>query len=225
MRAALISFVAAAVARDGFEIGVIRSRSEQGTITVFPDGKSIYPFLTSAWANNLMQTFFSFGVAYGVGFPLGMVLTNPIYQTLMAGLVGGGMATFVGMQNRVWNSSLISCIRFFIWPGFTMAATYFLILAYLSRILLQTRISPSADLALLIGISCAWLTIEIRFLNTLPPLYKAAIPSSYESVPCCIESGAKRPFLFLTSPPFSFAVNGGIDACISVTSILILSTV
>ena len=178
MRAALISFVAAAVARDGFEIGVIRSQSEKGTITVFPDGKSIYPFLTSAGVNNLTQTFFSFGVAYGVGFLLGMVITNPIYQTLMSGLVGGGMATFVGMQNRAWNSSLISCIRFFIWPGFTMAATYFLILAYLSRILLQTRISPSADLALLIGISCAWLTIEIRFLNTLPPLYKAAIPSS-----------------------------------------------
>jgi len=108
VRAALISFVAAAVARDGFEIGVLRSHCENATITIFPDGKSICSFLKSEWRDNLIQAIFFSGFSGGICFLLGPALTNPIYQIIAAGIIGGGMATFVAMRNSLSGGSVRS---------------------------------------------------------------------------------------------------------------------
>jgi hypothetical protein len=164
VRAAMISFVAAAVARDGFEIGFLRSGCENRTISVFPDGQPFGTFFIAAFFKNLLVTLLSFSIAGGIGFLLGSTLENTIYQTVASGLVGGGVATLVGVS---LTSGTLSRLRFFIWPGFIMAATYFLILAYLLRILFQIRLSLPVDLAILMALSTAWLSLEIRFLGYL----------------------------------------------------------
>ncbi len=167
VRAAMISFVAAAVARDGFEIGLLRAGYENRTISIFPDGQPFVPFLISNCNTNFLVTLLSASVAGGIGFLVGLVLENTIYQTLVAGLVGGGIVTSAGISLISAEASIWSRVRFFIWPGFIMAATYFLILAYLLRILFQIDVSLPVDLAILMTLSTVWLTLEVRFLGYL----------------------------------------------------------
>ena len=168
VRAALISFIAGAVARDGFEIGVFRSHQENRVISVFPDEKSIAPFLSALSRTDLFWVLFSFCAAGGIGFLLGHSLINPLYQTFAAALIGGIITTLAARPFfSVQGAMLPSKIRFFIWPGLIMSASYFLTLAYLVRILFHIDLSPETDLALLISFSSTWLTTEILFLGSL----------------------------------------------------------
>ncbi|MBI3598674.1 MAG: hypothetical protein HY201_04420 [Nitrospirae bacterium] len=163
VRAAMISFVAAAVARDGFEIGYYRARSPDQRIHIFPDGASILPYLKSA---PLACILLFISVSCGVGFFLGPTLENPIHQILLAGIVVGVMTT-IAYARATCASSPKLLARFFIWPGFTMAVTYFLGLLYIFRMMLETTLPPSVELALLMVISSAWLILEVQFVGYL----------------------------------------------------------
>ena len=48
-----------------------------------------------------------------------------------------------------------------------MAITYFLILAYLLRIIFQVSLSPAADFGILMAASAGWMTLESLFLGYL----------------------------------------------------------
>ncbi len=167
VRAAMISFVAAAVARDGFEIGALRARCENRTLSIFPDGQALAPFLKSDPMRHCLVMTASLFFSGGIGFLLGPYLICPIDQVLMVGLVGGVLSTAAYVQAVSHRFSLRSLVRFFLWPGFTLTATYFLILAYLFRMVFQIRLLPAYDLALLMALSATWLTRQAHFVGHL----------------------------------------------------------
>lgn len=166
-RAALISFVASAVARDGFEIGYLRARQEKGQRTIFPDGRPIGDLFQTAPVSNLLLILLAAVIGGAVGALLGPVLENSLHQTLAVGGVIGLMATLAYTRFLPALPGIVQLVRFFIWPGLTMAATYFLILAYLLRIIFQVPLSPATDLALLTAACAGWMTLESLFLGLL----------------------------------------------------------
>ncbi|NKE69422.1 hypothetical protein [Candidatus Manganitrophus noduliformans] len=193
-RAALISFVASAVARDGFEIGYLRARQEKGQRTIFPDGRPIGELFWprtrgghphTAPASNLLLILLAAVIGGAVGAILGPVLENSLHQTLAVGGVIGLMATLAYTRFLPALPGIVQLVRFFIWPGLTMAATYFLILAYLLRIIFQVPLSPATDLALLTAACAGWMTLESLFLGLLKreaglaekPLERGIIPT------------------------------------------------
>lgn len=175
-RAALISFVASAVARDGFEIGYLRARQEKGRRTIFPDGRPIGELFwprtrgghpQTAPLSNLLLILLAAVIGGAVGGLLGPVLENSLHQTLAVGGVIGLMATLAYTRFLPALPGIVQLVRFFIWPGLTMAATYFLILAYLLRIIFQVPLSPATDLAILTAACAGWMTLESLFLGLL----------------------------------------------------------
>lgn len=175
-RAALISFVASAVARDGFEIGYLRARQEKGRRTIFPDGRPIGELFwprtrgghpQTAPVLNLLVILLAAVIGGAVGALLGPVLENSLHQTLAVGGVIGLMATLAYTRFLPALPGIVHLVRFFIWPGLTMAATYFLILAYLLRIIFQVSLSPATDLAILTAACAGWMTLESLFLGLL----------------------------------------------------------
>lgn len=175
-RAALISFVASAVARDGFEIGYLRAREAKNKRTIFPDGRPIgelfwprtrggHPQTAPGW--NLSLILLAVFIGGLAGALLGTVLENSLHQTLAVGIVVGLMATLAYSLFLPSLPQIVQLVRFFIWPGLTMAATYFLILAYLLRIIFQVPLSPVADLAILTAACSGWMTLEALFLGFL----------------------------------------------------------
>ncbi len=166
VRAAMISFVASAVSRDGFEIGFYRARSDIKTIHTFPDGKLILPYLQSAPQKPLLMIASFICISYGIGYFLGPHIKSPAGQTLLTGVVVGIMATIV-YARTVSIPTFKSLARFFLWPGFTMSVSYFFGLAYIFKMILPIALSPSAELALLMAISSAWLILETQFVASL----------------------------------------------------------
>lgn len=166
-RAALISFVASAVARDGFEIGYLRAREEKNRRTIFPDGRPIGELFRTSPGWNLFLTLLAVLIGGSAGALLGPVLENSLHQTLAVGAVVGLMATLAYTWFLPSLPQIVPLVRFFIWPGLTMACTYFLILAYLLRIIFQVPLSPAADLALLTAACAGWMTLESLFLGFL----------------------------------------------------------
>ncbi|MBN4054343.1 hypothetical protein JYT87_01405 [Nitrospira defluvii] len=165
-RAALISFVASAAARDGFEIGYLRSLEKEKLtrIKVFPDNRPIRELFSAAPQKSLFFVSSAAFIAGLAGHFLGPLLPNPLHQSIAVGVVAGLAATVTYAWTRDTHIHLPVLIRYFLWPGFTMSVTYFLILAYLLRIIFQVTLSPASDLALLMGISAAWLTLESFFI-------------------------------------------------------------
>jgi hypothetical protein len=166
-RAALISFVASAVARDGFEIGYLRAREVKNRRTIFPDGRPIGELFQSSPGWNLSLTLMAVLIGGSAGALLGPVLPNSLHQTLAVGVVVGLMATLAYAWFLPSLPQFVQLVRFFIWPGLTMACTYFLILAYLLRMIFQAPLSPAADLAILTAACSGWVTLESLFLGFL----------------------------------------------------------
>ncbi len=166
-RAALISFVASAVARDGFEIGYLRAREEKNRRTIFPDGRPIGELFHKAPGYHLSLILLAALIGGAAGALLGPILANSLHQTLAVGTVGGLLATLAYVWFLPSLPEIVPLVRFFIWPGLTMACTYFLILAYLLRIIFQAPLSPAADLAILTAACSGWMTLESLFLGFL----------------------------------------------------------
>ncbi len=167
VRAAMISFVASAVARDGFEIGYLRAREAAGIRTIFPDGRSLAALFTKATVFNLLWPTLSVVVGGASGWLIGPLLAHPIYQTLSVGLVGGLLSTVSFAASRTIPLDRAARVRFFLWPGFTMACTYFFILGYLLRFVFQVGLAPASDLALLMAACCGWGSLDAVFLAHL----------------------------------------------------------
>jgi hypothetical protein len=174
VRAAMISFVASAVARDGFEIGFYRKRSEKETITTFPDGKLILPYLKSLPQKSLLIVAGFISISYGIGWFLGPYIKSHASQTVLAGVVAGIMATMI-YARTIGVFTLKSLGQFFLWPGFTMAVSYFFGLTYIFKMILTVPLTPSAELAFLMAISSAWLILEVQFVGYLKTCMPVAL--------------------------------------------------
>lgn len=186
VRAAMISFVASAVARDGFDIGYLRAREDAGAPvgpirpsmrrsprTIFPDGRAFSEVFQVA----ARSRFFLIGGAIvsgaAIGWAMGAYFIHPIAQSLWVGFVGGLISILafsstcdVSPNGRAW-------VRFFLWPGFTMACTYFFILGYLLRFVFQIPLPVSLDRALLMAACCGLCSCDAVFIghlkNSFPP--------------------------------------------------------
>jgi len=170
-RAALISFVASAAARDGFEIGYYRAQEEktgkkEGR-TIFPDGRPIGALFQETPALKIGLILAAAAAAGVIGAFLGPLLPNPRHQILAVGVLVGLLATLAYVWSLPSFPKPGSLIRYFIWPGLTMAITYFLILAYLFRIILQAQLPPAVDFGILTAACAGWMTLESLFLGHL----------------------------------------------------------
>lgn len=166
VRAAMISFVATAVARDGFEIGYYRARYHNTqVIHTFPDGQSIMPYLTSVPTASILMAIAVICGSAGVGFFLSDHIATPARQTLLAGVVIGSMATLVYAKTA--HADFKALVRFFAWPAFTMAVTYFLGICYIFKMILKVPVTPSVEFAFLMAVSSAWLILETQFIGAL----------------------------------------------------------
>ncbi len=161
-RAALISFVAGAVARDGFEIGFLRARAPGLPIRIFPDGQPLTfgPMPAPLWMPAAI------GLGAAVGFVLEPFLTHPLYQTIVVALLSGGIAASLYIFRMPAKRTFRGFIRFFLWPAMTMGCSYFFILAYLSRMLLT--LPPSVEMALLTAACAGWTTADAMALSAPP---------------------------------------------------------
>ncbi len=164
-RAALISFVASAVARDGFEIGYLRARAPKDPIRVFPDGR---PFSLGGMPASLWMPA-ALAIGGVVGFVLGPLLQHPLHQTGAVSLFSGGIATSVYLVRMPAMRTFRAFIRFFCWPATTMACSYFFILAYLMRMAFEGNLSPAAEMALLMAACCGWTTGDALALSAPSP--------------------------------------------------------
>ncbi len=167
-RAMLISFVASAVARDGFEIGHLRAQqADTRAIHTFPDGRPISELLVARPRETFGLVAAATVLAGGLGLWLGPLVINPRYQTLWVAVVAGVSATalyaYAYPPHRV--SSVLR--RFFIWPGIVLSATYFVVLAYLLRVVGETKLPPSLDFGLLMAVCTAWMGLSSLFLGFL----------------------------------------------------------
>ncbi|MEK7748189.1 MAG: hypothetical protein AAB300_03855 [Nitrospirota bacterium] len=174
VRAAMISFVATAVARDGFEIGYYRARFPDHKIDIFPDGKSICVFLKSDLLSHMMVIASCVCLIWPIGFIGGIYIEKMIGQIIFMGIIVGALVTFCYARliaktaaETAAETASRSLIRFFLWPGVTMAITYFIGLLYIYREMLKIQISPAADLAILMAICVAWLILETQFIGQL----------------------------------------------------------
>ncbi|HIE64741.1 MAG: hypothetical protein ABGX83_07935 [Nitrospira sp.] len=182
-RAALISFVASAAARDGFEIGYYRAKAvAQDQISIFPDNRSIAELFPVAPAKifALLSTVIIGGGVTGAF--LGPLLPNTLHQAVAIGTIVGIVATFAYTWSLEEPPGFPVLIRFFIWPGFTMALTYFLIWAYLLRKVFLVNLSPSIDFGLLMAACSGWMTFETLFLGYLQwkkPVDSSTVPEEH----------------------------------------------
>ncbi len=168
-RAALISFVASAAARDGFEIGYLRGlkNAKPSLIKIFPDNRRLSEMFPVSGQKLMLLLSSALIGGVVIGSFLGPLLVKPQHQVLVAGLIIGGLTTFSYAWTMKTAPTIRALIKYFIWPGFTMSVTYFLILAYLLRIIFQLKLSPAVDFAILLSASAAWLTLESVFMAYL----------------------------------------------------------
>ncbi len=182
-RAALISFVASAAARDGFEIGYYRAKATvQDQIRIFPDNRSIKELLPVA-PGKIIALLVTVVLGGGMtGAFLGPLLPEPLHQAVAIGIIVGIVTTFSYAWSLEDPPGFRVLVRFFIWPGFTMALTYFLILAYLLRKVFLVNLPPSIDFGLLMAACSGWMTYETLFLGYLQwkkPLAAAAVSDEH----------------------------------------------
>ncbi len=160
IRAAMISFVASAVARDAFEIGYLAGRPALMGATasrpqrVFPDGRRLSDiFRKDANRAAITLVVATFIGAVAGGF-LAMAQPSPFVQSLAIGLIAAAVATPVYRRLAATPSAL----RYFLWPAMTMGCSYFFILAYLLRVVAGQQ--ASWDIALFTAACCAWTTFD-----------------------------------------------------------------
>lgn len=180
-RAALISFVAIAVARDGFEIGYYRARQPNSKIAIFPDGRPLMDLFKARPAELIIL-----GAALGlIGAALGggwsQYVHSSLYQTLLVAITGGALSTVAYVVAVRQIPSYSSLVRFFIWPALTMAATYFLIFAYLLRIIFQITFPLFIDQVLLTGMVSVIMVVYCSFLGFLKK--ESFAPQTVKPVP------------------------------------------
>jgi hypothetical protein len=153
--------------------------------TIFPDGRPIGELFRTDPAMKIGLILAAAAAGGAIGVILGPLLPNSRHQTVAVGIIIGLLATCAYVRDLRALPGPVALVRFFIWPGVTMAITYFLILAYLLRIIFQSPLPLFADFGVLMAATAGWMTLESLFLGHLksalapqpPPLAdKAADP-------------------------------------------------
>ncbi len=165
MMAMIIS--STAVARDAFEIGVVRKLTVMGRPFVsFPDGTALRELLWIKPAPLVLWVTVGLSLG-GVVVLFGLLFEHAhaaaVAQLLAVTLIGGGFALcayFGGLDpagfwvDRLRRTSLTEILKYWWWPGMAFASTYYLVvIGFLLFVWRQASIAPAQ--ACLIG---AWIT-------------------------------------------------------------------
>jgi hypothetical protein len=129
------------VTRDAFEIGLVQRLAREGTVVpTFPDGGAL-----REWIPQQLGMLMKWGSLAVVGsvlsswmvFGLGLVSWQPILQAVLVPLVVASislLAFFFGEfsyekgEGRLKSHTWLSCLWFWVWPSWTFALTYFLVM-------------------------------------------------------------------------------------------------
>ncbi len=140
------------VTRDAFEIGLVQRLVREGTtVPTFPDGEALREWIPQQ-STMLMKWS---GVALVTGvisswalFNMGSVAWQPILQSIVIPIVlasismlafFAGEALFRQENERKKSHTWLSCLWFWLWPSFTFALTYFLVLIGISSYVLRVE--------------------------------------------------------------------------------------
>ena len=196
-RAAMVSFVASAVARDGFEIGYLAARPDLTGLPgrrarrVFPDGRRLSDIFGKEVKRAAITLVTATTIGAVAGGLLAMAHPRPAVQAFAIGLISAAVATPV--YRRL--AAVPSASRYFLWPAMTMGCSYFFIFAYLLRVVAGQR--ATWDLAPLAAACCAWTVFDALAIGLIQqqkmsaPLEPSPRADSIESSARFVQTGAK----------------------------------
>ena len=156
------------VTRDAFEIGVVRLMERHGqTVMTFPDGRGfrqwarIEPTAIGRWVGLTALLAVVCSLAFAVSGEIGQTL---VAQTLFVSILVSCMAlvAFFASESRSGNwwerakqVGWFQSIRFWIWPCFTFAVTYYLVQVGILTFLMRMEGSQFFFQACIAGITAA----------------------------------------------------------------------
>jgi hypothetical protein len=138
------------VTRDAFEIGLVQRLAREGTVVpTFPNGEALREWIPQQLAMVMKWG----GLAIGGGilsswmlFGLGLGSWQPILQSIVVPVIVAsisllaffaGEAAFEKGEGRRKSHTWLSCLWFWLWPSFTFALTYFLVLIGITSYVLR----------------------------------------------------------------------------------------
>lgn len=187
------------VTRDAFEIGYVQRMASEGVpVPTFPDGRAF-----RHWMGQELQNFSKWGGAvlilsmigaWGLGV-VGPVDWQPVIQSIGISIIvaTGGLLAFLDGQGQLWSRQgnsgrsikWLSGLWFWVWPSFTFAATYFLVLwGGLVFVFQVTAISSGGfmGMAAVTGVLMTAYTLYLGWRKTYEE-HKLAIPESIQRCP------------------------------------------
>ena len=166
------------VTRDAFEIGVVRQMEQWGQkMVTFPDGAAFRrwvqfePMTLGRWAGLAVLI----GVVSSLALAFSMEIgKTPIAQILLLSVIVGSVAlvTFFSSESqsgdwleRAKGLGSFQTIRFWIWPCFTFAATYYLVQVGIVDFLVNTNMSKVLVHAGIAGTTAGLMTCYFFYLG------------------------------------------------------------
>ncbi len=166
------------VTRDAFEIGLVRRLSQEGTtVPTFPNGKALWEWIPQQSAIVMKWGVLAMGggiLSSWIIFGLGASPWQPILQSLFVPLMVGsvsllaffaGEALFEEGRSRSQSHTWMSCLWFWIWPSFTFALTYFLVLIGLTSYVLRIEPISQAGFAVMAATTGLLMTVYSVYLG------------------------------------------------------------
>jgi hypothetical protein len=166
------------VTRDAFEIGVVRLMEQHGrTVMTFPDGKGfrrwarIEPTAIGRWIG--VSALVAVGSSLAFAFSVEMGQTQ-LAQTLFVSILVACLAlvAFFTSESQTGNwlerakqVGWFQSIRFWVWPCFTFAVTYYLVQVGILNFLMGMEGSPFFFQAGMAGITAAMMTGYCYYLG------------------------------------------------------------
>jgi len=196
MMAVIISCTS--VTRDAFEIGVVRLMEQQGRpVMTFPDGKGfrqwarIEPTAIGRWVVLTALVAVVGSLAFAVSSRIGQTL---LAQTLFVSLLVSCLALVAFFQSesrsgnwweRAKQVGWFQSIRFWIWPCFTFAVTYYLVQVGILNFLMGKDGSQFFSQACMAGITAAMMTGYCYYLGRRKLIEVQSQPGNLESLESC----------------------------------------
>lgn len=192
MMAVIIS--CSAVSRDAVEIGHLRWMESQGrSFLTFPDGGSFRGLLGRDPAGMLRSAAIGMLLCAVGSWIIGALFTGsmaPLAQLLMATVLGGSAALYAYLaglsapatwKERARQTHWMELARFWWWPGFAFAATYFLVMYGIAEFVLRAAARSRVQFGILatgtgflMGLYCYYLGARRAFEDRI----HATVPSS-----------------------------------------------
>ena len=186
------------VTRDAFEIGVVRLMEQHGKpVMTFPDGRGfrqwsrIEPAAIGRWVGLTSLVAVVSSLAFAVSGGIGQTL---LAQTLFVSILVSFLALvgFFASESRsgYWverakQVGWFQSIRFWIWPCFTFAATYYLVQVGILNFLMGRIGNEPIFLAGMAGITAAMMTSYCYYLGRRKLIEVQSQPGNLENLESC----------------------------------------